>query len=182
MLSLTLYCSSYLLCCVLRLDFMQLCVVLIGKPRPSEFGAVIDLYLARIRKLVDCEVISLRGERIDRRRPEEIKSAEGRKVLSTLRPDDWLAVCDERGKSLKTADLAHIMDEAFSAGPRFAGKKRLVVLVGGALGVSSEVRKRADALWALSGLTLAESVARVVLVEGIYRAITVMKGHPYHNE
>jgi 23S rRNA (pseudouridine1915-N3)-methyltransferase len=74
------------------------------------------------------------------------------------------------------------MDEAFSAGPRFAGKKRLVVLVGGALGVSSEVRKRADALWALSGLTLAESVARVVLVEGIYRAITVMKGHPYHNE
>jgi 23S rRNA (pseudouridine1915-N3)-methyltransferase len=160
---------------------MQLCVVLIGKPRPAEFQPLIQLYLDRIGKLVDCEVVSLRGERIDRRHPEEIKTAEGRRMLATIRPDDWFAVCDERGKSINTPGLVAIISEAFSAGPRFAGKKRLVVAVGGALGVSTEVRKRADAVWALSGLTLAEAVARLVLVEGLYRSITIVKGHPYHN-
>lgn len=161
---------------------MQLCLLFIGKPRPAEVAGGIELYLARIRKLVDCEVVFLRGERIDRRPPDQIKEAEGKRILASVRDDDWFAVCDERGKAIDTKSLADIVEQALEGGPRFAGKRRLVVAVGGALGFSGEVRRRADAVWSLSGLTLAESVARLVLAEGLYRAITVVRGHPYHND
>jgi 23S rRNA (pseudouridine1915-N3)-methyltransferase len=161
---------------------MQICLLFFGKPRPAEVAAGIDLYLARIRKLVDCEIVYLRGERIDRRTAEQVQEAEGKRALASIRDDDWLAVCDERGKAIDTKSMADIVEQAFNAGPRFAGKRRMVIAVGGALGFSSEVRRRADAVWSLSGLTLAESVARTVLAEGLYRAITVVRGHPYHNE
>lgn len=161
---------------------MQICFLFLGKPRPAELSAGIQLYLDRIAKLVPCESLTLKSEKVDRRPADEVKAAEGRRILAALRDDDWLAVCDERGKSINTVQLAELFRDALEGGPRFAGKRRMVVAVGGALGLSREVRQRADAVWGLSGLTLAEAVARTVLVEGVYRAITVVRGHPYHND
>jgi 23S rRNA (pseudouridine1915-N3)-methyltransferase len=161
---------------------MQLCIVFFGKPRPAPLATGIDLYLGRIQKLIDCRTVSLRPERIDRRSPEEIKEVEAQRLFGILQPTDWLAVCDERGETIDTASLAERLQEGLTGGARFAGKRRIVVAVGPALGFAKSVRQRADNVWSLSGLTLAESVARLMLTEGIYRALTIVRGHPYHND
>ncbi len=95
---------------------------------------------------------------------------------------DYLVVCDERGKSISTHQLADIVRAARNGDHPLAGKRRLVVVVGGALGVAESMRKRADAQWSLSSLVMAGGVARIVLLEGLYRAFTLIEGHPYHNE
>ena len=62
------------------------------------------------------------------------------------------------------------------------GKRRMVVVIGGALGLAESVRRKAGQVWSLSSLVMAGGVARIVLLEGIYRAYTVVENHPYHNE
>ena len=57
----------------------------------------------------------------------------------------------------------------------------MVVVIGGALGLAGTLRQKADAVWSLSSLVMAGGVARIVLLEGLYRAFTVVENHPYHN-
>lgn len=160
---------------------MKLLLIFLGKPKPPTTASVVDEYVTRLQRLGSCDVQILRPEKVDRRPPDAVKTAEGARILQVIRPDDWVAVCDENGKPVTTTSLVAVLRAAAEGSGTMTGKRRLVVVLGGALGLGQNIRHRADQVWALSGLTLAESVARIVLVEGLYRAMTVIKGHPYHN-
>jgi len=164
------------------IKIMKLVLMFLGKAKPKAVGNAIDEYVSRLQRLGPIEIVTVRAERIDGRAPETIKDAEGRRILEAVQTDDWLAVCDQRGESLQTDTLAKQIHSAFGGSGSFAGKRRMVIAVGGALGAAASVRERADQVWVLSGLTMAQSVARLVLVEGLYRAMTIVKGHPYHNK
>ena len=109
-----------------------------------------------------------------KRSPEGVREAEAARLLGNLGSRDWVVALDERGKTWSTLDLATKLDNW-----RMQGRD-VAFLIGGAEGLSDACRGRADEVVALSALTLPHALVRVVLVEQIYRAWTVIAGHPYH--
>jgi len=101
---------------------------------------------------------------------------EGERLLAKLRPSDFVTALDERGRELSTRELAD-----WVALRRREGRD-IAFLIGGPDGLAEAVRERGDFVWALSRLTLPHALARVVLAEQLYRAHTVLAGHPYHRE
>ncbi len=109
--------------------------------------------------------------------PEQLKQKEGEVVLSKLKPDDFLALLDERGKQMTSVEFAGFMEQKLQL-----SQKRLIFLVGGAWGFSEEIYKRADFKLSLSKMTFSHQMIRLFFVEQLYRAMTILRGEAYHNE
>ncbi|MDJ0838547.1 MAG: 23S rRNA (pseudouridine(1915)-N(3))-methyltransferase RlmH [Acidobacteriota bacterium] len=107
---------------------------------------------------------------------EETREKESRKILDALDSRDFVVLCDERGKGQSSPELARFLEQ------RERDARRPVWIIGGAMGVSAALRQRADFMLSLSKMTLPHALARVVLLEQIYRAFTIKAGHPYHHE
>ena len=149
-----------------------------GRVKPTCIQPAIDEYA---RRLVGCNVLLYKDEKGDMRPPDEIKSKEGERILKLIRKDDFLIACDENGRAISTEKMAEWVKRSREGSGKMAGKNRVVVVVGGALGLAPEVLDRANTVWSLSKLVMAGSIARLVLLEALYRANTILDGHPYHN-
>ena len=160
---------------------MKITVLLPGKIKPKTLAAAQEEYAKRL-KAFGVEVAEYKDEKVSSRTPEQTKQAEAERIFKLLKEGDYLVACDERGKTIQTLEMAELLKASRQGGFPMAGKRRMVVVVGGALGLAESVRQKADAVWALSSLVMAGGVARIVLLEGLYRAFTVVDGHPYHNE
>lgn len=106
-----------------------------------------------------------------------LKEKEGQLVLSKLNKDTLLVLLDERGKSLSSVKFAELMNQKMEF-----GTKDIVFLIGGAFGFSQSVYDRADLKISLSKMTFSHQMIRLFLFEQIYRAMTILRGEPYHNE
>jgi len=160
---------------------MKICVLLPGKIKPKALAGAQEEYARRLKNF-GVEVVEYKAEKGSSRTPEQTKQAEAGRIVSLLKAGDYLVACDERGQRIETLEMAEFIKASRCGDFPLAGKRRMVVVIGGALGLAESVRKKADAVWALSSLVMAGGVARIVLLEGLYRAITVVDGHPYHNE
>ncbi len=101
---------------------------------------------------------------------------EGESLLAGLGTNDFVVVLDSRGRSLSTRQLADRLERWQLDG------RDVVLLVGGPDGLSQAVKARADFIWSLSELTLPHPLVRVILLEQIYRAHSILVNHPYHRE
>lgn len=101
---------------------------------------------------------------------------ESRALLSRLRHDDYVVLLDERGKLLDSHALSHHMKQQIDT------SKHIVIIIGGAYGVSEELAARADLTWSLSPLVFPHQLVRLILSEQLYRAQEISLGHPYHHE
>ncbi len=131
-------------------------------------------YRDRIRSFTKLEELVIKpvksgGEEVVRRQ-------EGGRILDALDNRDFLILCDERGKQKTSAELASFFGRIEQQA------RRPVLVIGGAMGVSDALRQRADFVLSLSMMTFPHALARVVLLEQIYRAFTIKAGHPYHHE
>src|SRR5690625_282291 len=154
---------------------MKIRLLSVGRDRSGELGAVAEDYLQRVRYELPVEVIELPASRKSGADAGRAKEEEGRALLSRLRANDWVIALDERGELLSSVDFSRkIVQEAMNRG------RDLAFLVGGAEGLDDAVRRRADRVLSLSPMTLPHRLARVVLAEQIYRALTIAKGGPYH--
>ena len=160
---------------------MKVCILLPGKIKPKALDPAQQEYAARL-KAFGVEIAEYRNERIASRSPDQVKTAEAERILKRLREGDYLVACDERGRAIGTMEMAEWLNDLRKGGRLSSGTSRMVIVIGGALGLAETVLQRADAVWSLSPLVLAGGVARVVLLEGLYRAFTIIEGHPYHNE
>jgi len=152
---------------------MRLHFVWIGKTRDRHCAGLVADYLGRIERFAPCDVSELRAQASgDERR---MVVTEGLRLIEAVEGDDFVALLDEGGREMTSRELAAFVDER-----RLSGVKRLGLVIGGFAGVSEEVKKRAQAKLCLSRLTLTHELARVVLVEQIYRAFTLLGGLPYH--
>ncbi|MDX2034517.1 MAG: 23S rRNA (pseudouridine(1915)-N(3))-methyltransferase RlmH [Blastocatellia bacterium] len=155
---------------------MRLQFVWIGKTRDRHCAALTADYLARIRRFAPVEIGELKeysgasGE--DDRR---VVAAEGIRILEAVERCDQVIVLEERGREFSSVEFADWIN-----GKRETGVKRLAFIIGGFAGVSEDVKRRADLQLALSRMTLTHEMARVVLVEQVYRAFTLLAGMPYH--
>ena len=101
---------------------------------------------------------------------------EGRRLLSAIRPGDHVVALDERGRMRTSLELSRWLGERLMAG------NDLSFLIGGADGFAPEVLARVQERWSLSPITLPHALVRVLFAEQIYRAVTLLDGHPYHRE
>ena len=159
---------------------MKTVVLLPGKIKPKALSAAQDEYISRLKGF-GVEVVEYKDEKVSSRTPEQTKQAEAERIFKLLKDGDFLIACDERGKKIQTLELADLIKISRRGEFPLTGKRRMVFLIGGALGLAESVRKKADAVWSLSSLVMAGGVARIVLLEGLYRTMTIVEGHPYHN-
>ena len=108
---------------------------------------------------------------------DQVKEKEGELILKHLSPADTLILLDEHGVEYRSTEFAGMLEKYMLQGTR-----NLVFAVGGAYGFSPEVHARARAKMALSKMTFTHQMVRTVFAEQLYRAFTILKGEPYHNE
>lgn len=160
---------------------MKICILLPGKIKPKALAAAQEEYIKRLKPF-GVDILEYKDEKVSSRTPEQTKATEAERIFRVLKDSDFLVACDERGKNIQTLEMAELLKAGRMGDFPMIGKRRMVVVIGGALGLSEIVRNKADAAWSLSSLVMAGGIARLVLLEGIYRAITVLENHPYHNE
>jgi 23S rRNA (pseudouridine1915-N3)-methyltransferase len=151
---------------------MRFRFVWVGKTRDRNWKALQDEYLKRLSRFVPCEV----KEAKDPEGPNRIET-EGNRLLQLLNPKCFAVLLDPAGKSITSPELA---EQVKSWENR--SLKEIAFIIGGAEGVSGAVAERADDRLSLSFLTFTHEMARVILLEQLYRAFTILKGFPYHNE
>jgi 23S rRNA (pseudouridine1915-N3)-methyltransferase len=159
---------------------MKICLLFPGKIKPAPLLAAQELYGKRL-KAYGVECMEYRDEKVSANAAEQAKKAEAERILKLLKPGDYLIACDERGRTIHTAEIVSLLKASTTGDQPLTGKSRIVMVIGGAMGLSESIRERADAVWQLSGLVMAGGVARIVLLEAVYRAFTILNQHPYHN-
>ncbi|MGQ9619527.1 MAG: 23S rRNA (pseudouridine(1915)-N(3))-methyltransferase RlmH [Bacteroidales bacterium] len=149
-------------------------------------GKTVDKYIlegvadfsARIKRLAGFEIITVPDLKNTRNMPvAEQVVREGKLLLQYLEKDDFVILLDKKGKRLSTLKFAGELKKFL-----MMAKKRLVFLIGGAWGVSDDVYKRADFILSLSDMTFSHQLVRLLFTEQFYRALTILKGIPYHHE
>ena len=152
---------------------MKLRVIAEGKDRAGLYAPAVDEYAKRLSRQVRFELVEVPEARKNAGTPQA-KVEEGATLLAKVGPRERVVVLDERGDELTSRELASRVGRWLERGQDVA------LLIGGSDGLSEEVLARADERLALSRFTLAHRLARLVLVEQLYRAMTILRGEPYH--
>jgi len=156
---------------------MRLRLITLGSRQPAWVDAAVADYLRRFRAPWRVELLELEAaSRSAQRGAASAIKQEGERVLAALRDREQVVLLDERGKSLATRELAEHLARLAAA------SADLALLIGGPDGHAPAVRARAAASWSLSRLTLPHGLARVLLIEQLYRAQSLAAGHPYHRD
>lgn len=157
---------------------MKITLIAIGKTDSRELAQLIDTYTQRIGHYLPFELRIIPDvRRSAKTTPEAQREAEGREILRLIEPTDRLALLDERGTAYSSIEFARHLE-----GHMIAGQKRLVLVIGGPYGFSPEVYQRANERITLSRMTFSHQMVRLFATEQIYRAMTILKGEPYHHE
>ena len=158
---------------------MRLRIVAVGRLKAGPERDLAERYLDRaaksgralgITRLDLRELVESRAARADDRRDEEARA-----ILAEAGADAALVVLDETGRSLGSADFARFVAER-----RDRGTADMVFAIGGPDGHGAAVRERADLAIAFGAMTWPHQLVRIMLAEQIYRAVTILSGHPYH--
>ena len=154
---------------------MNICIHAIGKRMPPWVKAGFEDYQARLPRQF---TLSLREINLPERSPtsniERLKAEESQRLLSGIAADDFIVALDQRGKALSSPQLAAQMQGWMD------DRRDVSLLVGGPDGLADECLQRAQLKWSLSNATLPHMLVRVILAEQLYRAWTILQGHPYH--
>ena len=148
---------------------MKFRFIWVGKTKDSNYLALQNEYLQRLSHFVKCETVEIKDSAA-----HESSEVDGKRILEKLNPSSFVCLLDVTGRSLTSHGLASEIEKW-----RNTGLKEIVFVIGGADGVSRAVAERADIRVSLSFLTFTHEMARVILLEQLYRAYTIIKGYPY---
>lgn len=150
----------------------------IGQTDSPELRVLIDRFRDRINRYVPFEIECIPDVKTNSGKEiADLKFREGQQIVKKIQPQDAVWILDEKGKSFDSRGLANHIQKAMNAGP-----KRLVLIIGGAFGFDAAVKEKANDSLSLSKLTFNHQVVRLMAVEQIYRALSILKGDPYHND
>lgn len=157
---------------------MKIMLMCVGRTQYEPFKEGIDRYLKRIPHYVPIEYVELPDVKTTSGLTEQKqKDQEGKMLLSKLTNSDFVMVLDERGREYTSRMFSEFLQTKMVTLPG-----RLVFIVGGPYGFSEEVYSRANGKISLSKMTFPHELVRLFFVEQIYRAMTIMKGEPYHHD
>ena len=155
---------------------LHLRILCVGRTESGFVRTGVDHYLHRLRMLREVEWEEVRSAGHSGRPVSQALAAEGKSILKRVAASDRLVLLDEKGRECTSQGLAEWLERI-----QETGLSRLVLVVGGAYGHSREVRERAAEQLSLSRLTLPHQLVRIVLLEQLYRAATILAGQPYHH-
>jgi 23S rRNA (pseudouridine1915-N3)-methyltransferase len=156
---------------------MKITILAVGTKMPRWVDEAYQDYAKRFGRDVTLELKEIKPEkRGGGVTAEKGIAAEHARLLAAIPPRSQLVVLDERGRNWTTMKLAEAMKDWL------AGGDDLCFVIGGADGLSDELKARADTLLQLSALTMPHGMVRVLLAEQLYRALSILNNHPYHRE
>ncbi|HSK84116.1 MAG TPA: 23S rRNA (pseudouridine(1915)-N(3))-methyltransferase RlmH [Rubrobacter sp.] len=150
-------------------------LVSVGKPKGWAAEASKD-YASRLRRYFPVNVFEVAEEDMNRRSHKEVLSAEGERILKRLPKEAYVISLDrEKGKQHPSERLALKLEDLGAS-----GRSHVAFVIGGPLGLSPDVLRRSNELWSLGSITLPHALARVVLLEQLYRAEKMHRNEKYH--
>lgn len=152
-------------------------LIFVGKTFDKRFESAIDDYLKRLSHYLPIKTTVIPAVKNTKNVTEEQqKQMEGQLILQRVQAGDTLVLCDERGKEMRSVEFAKWLENAQQK------SRKLILVIGGPYGFSPDVYNRADSLLSFSKMTFSHQMIRLILVEQLYRACTIIKGEPYHHE
>lgn len=153
---------------------LKIRVASVGKERSGLFAPAVEDYAQRLSHYSRLELLELRAAGGKKLSSAEARRLEGQSILEQVKPRDWLIALDENGRMLSSVELSRFIEQAQNQ------SRDLLFAIGGDQGLDREVIGAARLVLSLSRFTLPHRLARLVLVEQLYRAFTLLHGEPYH--
>ena len=151
--------------------------MVVGKTNDARLSALIDEYQQRLKHYVPFELVVIPDIKNAKSLSEEqLKTAEGSAILSALTPSMEVILLDEHGREYRSMEYADFLQKKMGSG------RDLTLIIGGAYGFSKDVYARADGKISLSQMTFSHQMIRLMAIEQIYRAMTILRNEPYHHE
>ncbi len=155
---------------------MRITILCMGKTREGFIRQGIDKYLRYLKPYADVEIRELKEEKIaDLRDAPLVRLREAERIAKSLHSGAHTVALDERGREYTSHEFASFLDRQLES-----GVKEMSFIIGGDMGLDEAVTGRATTMLALSKWTLTHEMARLVLLEQLYRAFTIIKGKTYH--
>ncbi|ENZ00226.1 ribosomal RNA large subunit methyltransferase H 1 [Clostridium thermobutyricum] len=158
---------------------MNITLITVGKLKEKYLKQAIDEYSKRLSRYCKLEIIELNDEKTPDNASEKeeqlIKEKEGKQILSKIKENAFVIAMDLGGKNLTSEEFSKFIEQN-----GVMGNSNIVFLIGGSLGLSDEVKKRANYKLCFSKMTFPHQLFRVMLLEQIYRGFRIMKNEPYH--
>lgn len=155
---------------------MKLGLLVIAGSRPKWLDLAVQEFSEKINHHVSFEILEIKAVAQSRDERESKIKKESEAILGNIKPDDYIVLLDERGSNLDSLQFSERLNRIL-----MSGKKRALFIIGGAFGVSEDLKKRADLKVSLAPFVLNHHVAQVVISEQIYRGFSILKNLPYHN-
>jgi len=157
---------------------MKITLLQVGKTSEKYLSEGIAVFESRVKKYSSFEILTIPDLKGTRKLPaRELKTRECEKILNFLKNDDYTVILDDKGKEFTTIEFASWLEKIL-----MLQKRRIVFVTGGPWGLTDEVFQKADMHLSLSRLTFSHQIVRLLFLEQLYRAFTVIKGEPYHHE
>ncbi len=158
---------------------MNISFVTVGKLKEKYLKQGMAEYVKRLSAYCKIDIIEVADEKA----PEElsdaememVKKKEGQRILSKISPDAYVIALAIEGKQYSSEEFASFLEKLATH-----GRSKIVFVIGGSLGLSGDVLKRADMRLSFSKMTFPHQLMRLILAEQVYRAFRIMKGQPYH--
>jgi 23S rRNA (pseudouridine1915-N3)-methyltransferase len=156
---------------------MKIEVWAIGKTSEAYLETGIAVFEKRLANYLPFRWVILPAPKLKTAEPSLAKQEEAKIVTAKLNPEDYLILLDERGKAFNSVEFARRLEQLLCGSHR-----RVIFLIGGAFGFHPEIYQRANAQISLSSMTFSHQMVRLFLLEQLYRAMTILRNEPYHNE
>lgn len=156
---------------------MKISFITIGKTSFDFVKDACKLYFTRLKFYTKLEELLIDDvKKAGNLSAHQLKTLEGKKILAKISKQDFLVLLDEKGKAFNSVEFANWIEQK-----QVQGISNLVFVVGGAFGFSDELYQRANLQLQLSKMTFSHQIIRAIFAEQLYRAFTIIKGDPYHN-
>ena len=161
------------------INIMKLAIIWVGKTSTDYINKAIDTYVQRIGHYMPIEIIEVPDVKNAKNMDTvQLRQKEGELIIKHLRADDYVVFLDDKGKQMSSTEFADWIDKTNMN----SSVKRMVFVIGGAYGFSVEAYKQAKSFLSISKMTFSHQIIRPILVEQLYRAMTILRGEPYHHE
>ena len=158
---------------------MRIRIIGVGRIKEKFFTQAVAEYEKRLGRYCHMEITEVPDEAAPQSasasEETKIKAREGERILKTIREDEYVIALEIRGKMLDSEELAGHLETLM-----VGGRDRITFVIGGSLGLSEDVLKRADFRLSFSRMTFPHQLMRVILAEQIYRAFRILNHEPYH--
>ena len=156
---------------------MEIVFLLTGKTDSSDIQNLMEQYEKRLKHYSRFQIVEIKQIKLKSSEKGLLLMAEREAQLKALQDSDFLVLLDEKGNYWSSRGFSEQLQKWMNTGP-----KRLVFLVGGAFGFHEDIRKRSQSSLSLSKMTFSHQIIRPIFLEQLYRAFTILKNEPYHND